>query len=251
MQQQIGLIGLITGGILFISTSALASSFNLNAWERFGDVEIVDSSLVNLSNNALLNDDFGIGLDSIYNFSSNPAVDNYFFDLEKQLGLPPRSLDLDSNNFEYAYEGSGLKSVIEVKTGAELNFDWNFLTNERPPFARPDYGFFFVNQTVYKLADFNDISRASTSTNYAGETGLQTYQYNFPSSGIYTIGFGVIDIGDYNGSSALSVGNLSLTVPEPKPTKVPEPNSLIGLFSLLALGVSQLGHRDHKLRKKI
>ena len=250
MQQQIGLIGLITGGILFISTSALASSFNLKAWERFGDVEIVNSNLANLSNNALLNDDFGRGLDSIYNFSSNPAVDNYFFDLEKELGLPPRSLDSDSNNFEYAYEGSGLKSLVEVKTGAELFFDWNFLTNERPPLAQPDYGFFFVNQTVYKLADFNDVSGISTGSNYSRETGLQTYSYKFPSSGSYHIGFGVVDIADYNVSSGLSVGNLSLTVPEPKPTKVPEPNSLIGLFSLLALGVSQFGHRDHKLRKK-
>ncbi len=103
---------------------------------------------------------------------------------------------------------------------------------------------------MFKLADFNDVSAASTSTNYHRETGLQTYNYTFASGGTHTIGFGVVDIGDYDVSSALLVSNVTLTNPEPKQTKIPEPNSLIGLFCLVTLGISRWGHRSKNLTKK-
>ena len=250
MKLQIKLIGLLTGSGLFVATATVAANLDLTTWEAFGDVQVVDSNLVNLSNNALLNDDSGIGLDEDYNFSNNSAVDNYFFDLEKKLGLTSGTLGLEPNNFEYAYEGSALKTIVNVQAGDELIFNWNFFTNETAPFARPDYGFFLVNDTVFKLADFKDVSAALMSTNYAGETGLQTYKYIFPNDGANTIGFGVVDIGDYDVSSALLVSNVTFTNPEPKQTKIPEPNSLIGLFCLVTLGISRWGHRSKNSTKK-
>ena len=243
MKLQIKLIGLLTGSGLFVATPTVAANLDLTTWEAFGDVQVVDSNLVNLSNNALLNDDSGIGVDEDYNFSNNPAIDNFFFDLEKELGLAPTTLDLDPNNFEYAYEGSALKTIVNVKAGEELTFDWNFFTNETARFPRPDYGFFLVNDTVFKLADFKDASAASTSTNYAQETGLQTYKYIFPNGGANTIAFGVVDIGDYDVSSALLVRNVTLTTPN-QPETIPEPNSFIPLFCLVTFGISRLPHRS-------
>lgn len=226
------IIGLLTGSSLFVSTVSIAASLDLTTWETLGDVQIVNSNLVNLSNNSLFKDDFGIGLDEDYNFSGNRAIDNFFFDLETELGLLPGALDLDSNKFEYAYEGSALKKVVKVKAGEQLRFDWNFLSNETFFW---DYGFLLVDNTVIELSDFNQVS--VSSRNYTWETGRQTYNYTFSNSGERTIAFGVVDIGDYDVSSALEISNISLLTVNQDTTKTPESNAVIGLFCLGTIAI--------------
>lgn len=221
------IIGLLTGSSLVVPTISMAANLDLTTWETLGDVQIVNSNLVNLSNNSLLHDDFGIGLDEKYNFSGNQAVDNFFFDLETELGLLPGTLDLEPTKFEYAYEGSALKKVVKVKAGEQLRFDWIFLSNET---FFGDYGFLLVDNTVIKLSDFNQVSVASR--NYARETGRQTYNYSFSNSGDRTIAFGVVDIGDYDVSSALEISNISLLTSDQGTTKTPESNAVISLFCL-------------------
>ena len=167
MNFKINLILWLTGSSLLLANSTVAANLDLTTWEVLGDGEIINAHSAYLSNNGLLNDDFGIGSDEKYNFSGKPAVDNFFFGLETGLELGPGRLDLDPNKFEYALEGSALKKIVKVKAGEQLSFNWNFLSNET---FFPDYGFLVVDKQVIKLADFKELSLEST--NYEGGNWL-------------------------------------------------------------------------------
>lgn len=164
MKLRLNSIGLLVYSSLFVATPAGAAKVNFDSWNILGDTEVINYHQVNISNNGLFDDDFGIGIDLDFNFSNHPAVDNFDFALETSLGLSPGALDLDTSNFEFAYEGSAIYKTINVKAGDKLNFEWNFLTNETSssidPFigSLPDYSFFLVDEKIIKLADFNDVT---------------------------------------------------------------------------------------------
>jgi hypothetical protein len=49
----------------------------------------------------------------------------------------------------------------------------------------------------------------------ASRTGWTSFGYTFASAGVHTIAFGVIDIGDYDGTSTLAVADVGVSaVPE-------------------------------------
>lgn len=77
---------------------------------------------------------------------------------------------------------------------------------------------------VFQLADtfsnFND-----SRTPFISETNAQNRSFSLAETGYYTIGFGVVDVGDESFDSGLLVDNVGLVASEP----VPEPASLIGL----------------------
>ncbi|GGA47298.1 hypothetical protein [Okeania sp. KiyG1] len=196
---------------LGLTNPVKAASLDLTSWETLGDVNLVSNNQVLLSNDADLDDDYQLGAASgTFNFSDTPAVDNFFGDLEFFLGLNPYSLSQSGE----AYEGSVLKTILTVKAGDELSFDWNFFTNETstllPEFLN-DTAFLLVDSQIIKLADVADSTSASSL--FDSETGLQSYTYQFTEAGNYTIGFGVLDIDDPTNSSALSVSNLTLNTP--------------------------------------
>ncbi|MBD2255012.1 PEP-CTERM sorting domain-containing protein [Nostoc parmelioides] len=136
-------------------------------------------------------------------------------DLETFLGL-------SSGSLTGSVEGSAIKQTITVNAGDVLTFYWNFLTDEVS--ADPDFNdfAFFSVSNINQLANTYDATVFSFSR-LAQQTGYQPYTYNFTTAGIYTLGFGVIDVGDTTVNSALLVDNVELT-------PVPEPVTMFGIL---------------------
>lgn len=224
----VGIFGLSAIGM---SQPAIAASFSPDNWETFGDVELLGNG-ANLSNNALVREDLNFGDDTDFNFSFNPAGFVGFFDdtLEDFLGLDIGALDMGG----FALEGSALKQTFEAKAGDTLSFAWNFLTNEEF-LAFNDYSFITIDDTVTKLADIVDATLPSDP--YQFETGVSNFSYTFENAGTYTVGLGVVDINDFEISSALSVRNVAIaSAPD---ESVPEPSAVLALLAVGLLGLRQ------------
>jgi hypothetical protein len=230
-------------GILatFVTPSVQAADLT---WESSGDVEI-DGTTLRLSTNALPSDDDDLG---DFNFSGNPATsigfDLGFGKLEDFLGIDVEKLDIDID--ETAYEGSAIKTTLNLSSSTELSFNWDFLTNEtsdslsQEPFN--DYGFFFIGDRITKLADWRNANQTSCDFLFNSCTGVQTRTFTL-NPGNYNFGFGVIDIDDFVVTSALRISSFTLTPISQPPATVPEPNLILGLFATLGLGGRFLGKK--------
>lgn len=127
--------------------------------------------------------------------------------LEAFLGLASGSLNNLGNGF--ATEGSALKlSLNNIEARQIVSFDWNFLTNEFPQTVFDDFAFVSISGTgAQEVADtFNPLSFSRTS--FFRETGYGTFEFRFSSAGNYTLGIGVVDVGDNIVGSGLLVDNL-------------------------------------------
>jgi Ca2+-binding RTX toxin-like protein len=186
-------------------------------WESSGDVEIIDPNNLQLSTDGLFDDDFDLGASNgDFNFSGNPATsvgfDLGFGKLEDFLGIDVTELDLDIDDI--AYEGSAIKTTLNLSSRTEVSFDWEFLTNETSDdlSGRPfnDYGFFFLGQKITKLADWTNANQTTCDFGFdhCTETGNKTRTLD---PGSYTLGFGVIDIDDFVVTSALRISSFTLT----------------------------------------
>jgi hypothetical protein len=129
-------------------------------------------------------------------------------------------------------EGSAIKQTFKASAGQKLSFSWNFLTNEAveqaavDDFTYPKFNdFAFVSlqsdssAQIFNLAD--TISKFTDSSSvFSKETGFKTFSYIIPTSGEYTLGVGVVDVGDGTRISALLVDEAAVTaaVPESTPT---------------------------------
>ena len=164
-------------------------------------------------------------------------------DIESFLGLAGGSLDSISTNF--TTEGSVMKQSFTASNGDSLSFLWNFLTNETPA---NDLDFndlaFYTLQTpssstpmLFLLADtFSGLGLSSSPFTY--ETGYTPLSFTLlGGTGTYTIGFGVMHVGDDQVDSGLLVDKLILTT-----NPVPEPSTVV----LLASGLAGLGYWRRK-----
>ena len=146
--------------------------------------------------------------------------------LETWLGLAPGMLDVLGNGD--ATVGSAIKQDISVQAGQILTFDWNFLTND----FYLDFAFYSIAPAAIELADTFD-PLVSSSTIFDEETGYSTESFIFAATGTYTLGFGVVHVGDEAVNSGLLVDNVSA---------VPVPPALLLLGSGLA-GLAVLKRR--------
>jgi hypothetical protein len=221
------------------STFALASPsqaalINFSSWNQAGDVATPSLGQADLSTNALQNDDFPAP-DSNFNFSNNPAVDAQT--LESNLGLPPQSLNPDTNNFIDAFEGSGIQQQYTFLEDTTLSLNWTFLTNEQPTFDFNDYALIALDGQIQTLANTNS-PLITSSTNFSREIS-GTYTRTF-SPGIYSIALGVVDVGSFDSTSALKISNAQLSS-----QAVPEPSTVLG--TVVAMGLSIAARfRKHK-----
>lgn len=171
----------------------------LSNWNPLGDI-IVTVNLpprtVTLSTAATVEPDLN------GNLTGRPAVDINV--LEPAAGVAAYGLDLigPDLNTQAAYEGSLIAQSFVVAAGQTLSFQWSFRTNET---TFLDHAFVAFNGQVTTLA---------TSANPGG-TG-QTFSRTFTQSGPVKFAIGVVDTGDYNGVSYLSVTDIRISaVPEP------------------------------------
>ena len=184
-------------------------------WETLGTTSIEDSSFgiappSGMTYHALMQTDQGTT-------GASAAA------LESFLGLAPNSLSSQG-----VTEGSAIRQTLFVNAGDTLSFDWNFLTDQYPGSVdNNDFAFFTLGGTLITLADTFTPSVPSLFSPFARETQYTSFTYTAPSTGGYTLGFGVVDVGDSAVNSGLLVTNVVNT-------PVPEPLTLFG--SLAALG---------------
>jgi hypothetical protein len=139
-------------------------------------------------------------------------------ELETFLGLQPGSLDSISTS--RVVEGSAIKRTVTVQAGTVLSFAWNFLTNEvtnldEPAvFANPDANdLVFVTITPLSLVADTFWTFAFSAADFLSETGFATFTVTLPTTGSYTLGIGVVDVGDTLELSGLLLDNFTLTPP--------------------------------------
>lgn len=235
---------IFTSSLLVFGAASTANALEFDTWSNFGDVNVNSTDSVSISTNSLNNDDGSLP-DSNFNFSGNPAIDTPT--LETNLGLPAQSLDPDAGNLIQATEGSGLSQQFTFIEPTVVRFDWQFLTNDETffygnnnTFPAADYGFFAVDGAVTTIASTESVLSPS-STNYENEA-LSSFSRQF-APGTYDIALGVVDVDNFDQSSALIISNANATA-------VPfELSPNLGLF-ILAITVITINLR-RRLKKKI
>lgn len=130
--------------------------------------------------------------------------------LETFLNLNPGALSAPG---KAATNGSAIKQNVTAKGGDVLTFKADFLTNES---AKGNADYAFVTVTLNGKTQLFKLSRALKVTNpldgagFISETGYGTYVILLPRNGQYTLGFGVVNVGDTTVASDLLVDNVQL-----------------------------------------
>lgn len=167
-------------------------------------------------------------------------------ELAEFLGLEVDDLNALDNG--EVFEGSAMQTTITVEAGDVLTFTWNFLTGstEGDGGEFNDYAFVTISGTTDELVELADTfsTFVESATAYEYETGFQTFEYTFTTSGTYTLGIGVVDVGDGGADSELLVDNVSISSSTPS-TSVPDSASALGVLAFGAFGVGSRLLRQH------
>ncbi|MGD1702723.1 trypsin-like serine protease [Dapis sp. BLCC M229] len=166
-------------------------------------------------------------------------------EIEEFLGLSPGNLGNFSGSFPF--EGSAIKQTFLANAGDVLTFDFNFLTNECTFFANEcapedifnDFSFVSLSGLDFLADTFSPFVESLTT--FVEETGYQSFSYEIPETGTYTLSFGVADAEDFAVFSGLLVDNVTLTAS----ASIPEPTTTLGLFAT-AFGAFSLLKRQRK-----
>ena len=168
-----------------------------------------------------------------YALGSTPALSAS--SLVAALGIPAAALDAlkqggDTGNVVF---GSALTQAFSTGGGAKLSFNWNFLSDESSNPLGNDFAFMVLDGVPTRLAN-TFTPQSPTVSVFTFETGYVPFT-RLLSGGSHTVAFGVVDVNDSLGSSALLVDHVTVTpVPEPA-TLLLVFGGLTALFSLNAL----------------
>jgi len=150
--------------------------------------------------------------------------------LEAFVGVAPGAFDPDPAAFVTATEGSAASQTFTAAAGSLLSFRWDMGTlDQRDDPTLADVAFVVIDGQVITLA--NDL-QATTPTTLGGNlahTGWEDFSTTIAGAGPHTISFGVVDVGDYDDTSTLSVTGVNVSV-------VPETSTL----ALVAAGLACL-----------
>ncbi|MFM8899101.1 MAG: PEP-CTERM sorting domain-containing protein [Burkholderiales bacterium] len=148
--------------------------------------------------------------------------------LEQQAGFVIGAFDPVG---DFAQEGSLAMQSFNATAGDTLSFLWNFGTRD----TLADFAFVAIDGLVIRLGGVPEALLTGTGDNLL-ETGFQAFNFQFNTTGLHTLAFGVVDVGDVAIMSSLSLDQVQLTS-----NTVPEPQSLA--LMLMALGLLALGSR--------
>jgi hypothetical protein len=215
------LINTLLGAALLLSAGASQA-----AWNTVGDVVSAANGALTLTTaNTDYDDDAPLPVGAL-NLSGNNVVEaNVAGGMESYLGLASGALNTSAWN--QATEGSLATSIFTVGAGDVLRFNWALSTRDSGAGYGLDYAFVVIDGALISLGDAAGATQAGTGS-YLAQTGLNTFSYTFQRAGAYTLGLGVVDVLDYNNSSALTVSNLNVSA-------VPEPSGLAMLLAGLGL----------------
>ena len=147
-------------------------------------------------------------------------------EVEAFLGLAAGALDPDALNAIQATEGSAAFQMVNANAGELLNFQWDFGTSEG---EGADYAFLIVDGAITRLANPGEATLPGTFDNNA-RTGYASFSTAFLTNGPHVVGFGVVDVSDYNVTSTLAIDSVQISA-------VPEmPALVLGLAGLAVLG---------------
>lgn len=241
-----------------VPTAAEAAIINggfqdgLTGWEAIGDYRVETSSFGNGTPEGTSQVFLSTAFNEVVDVNENGneirggnAVPvtfvSGFNNLEGFLGLSTFFGDKSLDDLAYSepIEGSAIKQTFRASAGEKLSFSWNFLTEEsteqaaRDDSTYPEFNdFAFVtiqsdySSELFSLAD--TISTFSDSaTSFGKETGFRTFSYTIPTEGDYTLGIGVVDVGEPTRISGLLIDNA---------VAVPETDSTLGTLGMLFLG---------------
>ena len=116
------------------------------------------------------------------------------------------------------FGGSAIKQTFSATAGQHLLFSWNFLNGE---FTNSDLAFLAVNGEVIELessATQASASPVNTAVGTFASSGYMSGLFIVPTTGEYTIGFGIVNGSDDSVQSGLLVDNVRLAdavIPEP------------------------------------
>jgi hypothetical protein len=209
-------------------------NFNsLAGWTTGGDAASVGGNhLVLTTSSASQQDDADAGLPT--GARNVSGVDPLFVgggagSLEEFVGVAPGAFNPDPDNFVYAYEGSAASQSFTAAAGSSLSFQWDLSTLDQRDPTQADYAFVVIDGQVIRLADAFAATLPTADGAWTAHTGWMDYAATFTSGGTHTISFGVVDVGDYIDTSALSVTGVNLSA-------VPESSTL----ALMGVGLALL-----------
>lgn len=188
----------------------------LTGWDALGDVVgysgLSNNSIAFMTTASLNYEDDFPAVAGTFNESGTAAYDIASGGFEAFAGLTAGALD----TLDFAYEGSILKQTFNVNAGDTLSFNWNFYTNET--LTGSDYAFVVINGALTKLANSSEATNVGALPWYAASPlELATFNQTFAAAASVTLALGVVDMTDYNVTSALRISNVTLTpVPEPE-----------------------------------
>lgn len=199
------LLGVATLTLAAGTAQAQASTGSLVGWTTRGDAISAGGAITVTT--AFLDG----AADQAGNLSGHSAV--MYNVLTTSAGVGFTALDLGDQE---ATEGSLVKQSFNVLAGQTVSFHWQFSTVEADFL---DHAFAVVNGQVFTLA-----------TTLAPGAANNLFSYTPTSSGTLKLAIGVVDTGDFNGVSSLSISGLQVSA-------VPEPGS----YALLLAGLGLVG----------
>ena len=134
--------------------------------------------------------------------------------------------------------------TITVNPGDEVTFSFNFLTDEATSdddfenLFSPDTAFYTIADEGFLLADPNLSNFVpSDIALFNEETGYASFSTGPLPGGTYTLGFGIVNVGDIATSSGLLVDDVAISSGNGSGNAVPEPSTM----ALVCLGLTALG----------